>query len=110
MGVVSPGSTSAKGNGTQNVAAYIRIDGDDGPVEVSLCNSFSSAQGAAKNEVLELKGAGLHSYNDVLLAASTVWEGALGAISVSGASDDDLTVLYAAMYHAMLHPRSFGDA
>ena len=43
-------------------------------------------------------------------AARKAWNAKLGQISVTGGTNDERTVFYTALYHALLHPNVFSDA
>ena len=93
------------------VSAYIQIETSPGPVELSLCSSFTSTKAAADNQRAELPRVSTEDslFDAVASAAHRTWNSSLGSVLVPSASASDRTVLYTAMYHSLLHPRSFGD-
>jgi predicted alpha-1,2-mannosidase len=70
-------------------------------VQMKLGISFVSIQQAKQNAQDEISGfdfAGTHA------AAEKIWEEALSAISIEGASQQDRQQFYTALYHSMLMP------
>lgn len=86
-----------------DVGAWLRIGGD---VEARAGVSFVSTDGARKNLDAE---AAHRSFDDIRLAAQAAWEDALGRAVVQGGTDDERTVFYTALYHALLHPSFASD-
>src|SRR5262249_52836245 len=93
-------------DGTQadgDVGAWLRIGGD---VEARAGVSFVSIDGARKNLDAEVAAKG---FDDVRLAAQAAWEDALARAVVQGGTDDERTIFYTALYHALLHPSLASD-
>lgn len=75
-------------------------------VELQLAVSFVDADGARANLHGELDGT---SFDPARLAAQSAWETQLGRARVDGGSDDDKTIFYSALYHALVHPSLASD-
>jgi predicted alpha-1,2-mannosidase len=75
-------------------------------VELHVAVSYVSADGASANLAAELDG---KSFDQLRLAAAAAWEDALGRVRVEGGTDDDKTLFYTALYHALIHPSLFSD-
>jgi len=76
-------------------------------VEVSLGVSFVSTANAREN--LDREQAG-KTFDALHAEARTVWNQALGRIETEGGTDDDRTIFYTALYHALLHPNVLQDS
>ncbi len=68
--------------------------------------SFVDTEGARNNFNSEIKG---KNFERVKNEAKASWNKELNKIAVTGGSDDDKTVFYTALYHAMIDPRIFTD-
>jgi len=80
----------------------------DGPtVQVKPAISYVSVDNALGNLAAENPGWDLGT---VRAEARAGWNDVLRSIELQGASNDDLTVLYTALYHAFLEPNVFSDA
>ncbi|HEX4462285.1 MAG TPA: GH92 family glycosyl hydrolase [Polyangia bacterium] len=80
-------------------------------VELQMAVSYVDADGARANLHAELDGT---SFDPLRLAAQAAWEAQLGRIRVDGAqndsaTDDDKTIFYSALYHALIHPSIASD-
>jgi predicted alpha-1,2-mannosidase len=75
-------------------------------VELQLAVSYVDEDGARANLHGELDGT---SFDPVRLAAQSAWEAQLGRARVDGGSDDDKTIFYSALYHALVHPSLASD-
>lgn len=73
-------------------------------VVVSIGISYVSVENARENLYAETG-----PFDDVKAAAREKWNSDLGRIRVSGGSDDDVTVFYTALYHALIHPNVLND-
>ncbi len=75
-------------------------------IEVRLGVSFVSTENARENldkEQLSL------TFDDIHAAARRQWNDDLGRIRVSGGTDEQRTVFYTALYHALIHPNILSD-
>ena len=75
-------------------------------VEVKVGISFVDLDGARRNYDSEIKDL---SFDEVHKNAVEAWNSELKKVSVKGGSEDDKTVFYTALYHAMLDPRTYQD-
>ena len=75
-------------------------------IEVQMGVSFVSTANAWENLDAEQKGFG---FDRVREAADALWRRDLGKIKVEGGSEDDKTVFYTALYHALIHPNILND-
>lgn len=75
-------------------------------VEVKVGVSYTSIENARKNLEAEVA---CRSFDEVRAEAHNIWNEALGKIRVEGGSDDDRTIFYTGLYHALLHPNILSD-
>ena len=75
-------------------------------VEVKVGISYTSIENARKNLEAEVA---CRSFDEVRAEAHNTWNEALGKIRVEGGSDDDRTIFYTGLYHALLHPNILSD-
>ena len=75
-------------------------------VEVKMGISYTSMENARKNLDAEV---GKHSFDEVRTMAHDKWGEALGRIRVSGGTEEDKTIFYTGLYHALLHPNIVSD-
>ena len=75
-------------------------------VEVKVGISYTSIENARKNLEAEVA---CRSFDEVRVEAHNIWNEALGKIRVEGGSDDDRTIFYTGLYHALLHPNILSD-
>ncbi|MDR3268707.1 MAG: GH92 family glycosyl hydrolase [Tannerella sp.] len=68
--------------------------------------SFVSEEGAAKNLKAEISG---WDFDEVYAHTRSLWDEALGKITVSGGTEAQRTVFYTALYHTMIDPRLLAD-
>ena len=68
--------------------------------------SFVSTENAREN--LDREQHGL-SFDELRRAARNQWNSDLGRIKVSGGTDEQKTVFYTALYHALIHPSIVSD-
>ena len=68
--------------------------------------SFVSVEGARANLAHDISG---WKFDDVRKAARAMWSKAIGGASIDGATEDQKTIFYTAVYHALLDPRSVTD-
>ncbi|RAJ57493.1 putative alpha-1,2-mannosidase [Streptomyces sp. Amel2xB2] len=102
---VTEGSGSSEGGGRRG--AYARFDtrGGDRDVEAVTALSYVDAEGAARN----LDAEGGRSFDEARDAARRAWQKRLGAVRVSGGSEERLRVFYSSLYRALLHPNTGED-
>ena len=75
-------------------------------VEVRVGISYVSIENARRNLDAEV---GTKSFDEVRSEAHDKWREALGRIRVEGGTEDDHTIFYTALYHALLHPNIVSD-
>ncbi|MDR1337249.1 MAG: GH92 family glycosyl hydrolase [Tannerella sp.] len=68
--------------------------------------SFVSEEGARKNLEAEIPG---WDFDGVCRQARSLWDEALGKITVTGGTEAQRTVFYTALYHTMIDPRLVAD-
>ena len=102
---VKPQDTTVSGPGS---GAYVTFDNTVSPtVNVKVGLSFVSLDGAKANIKAENPN---KSFDQVAAAARASWNSRLNQIQVTGGSNDQKTVFYTALYHALLQPNVFSDA
>ncbi|QIS11609.1 hypothetical protein F5544_18690 [Nocardia arthritidis] len=93
-------------SGTQ-VGAYVTFDpGKPAVVNVKVGLSFVSPDGAAANLAAENPA---RTFDEVAAAARDSWNARLNQIRVTGGTDEQRTIFYTALYHALLQPNVFSD-
>ncbi|ATL70491.1 GH92 family glycosyl hydrolase [Nocardia terpenica] len=98
--------TDTSAVGTQ-VGAYVTFDTRrSATVNVRIGLSFVSLDGAKANLDAENPG---HAFEEVADAAHESWNARLNRIRVTGGTDDERTIFYTALYHALLQPNVFSD-
>ncbi|WP_167614265.1 GH92 family glycosyl hydrolase [Maribellus sediminis] len=76
-------------------------------IEVQIGTSFTSIEQARKNLDAELAN---RNFEHVEAELKATWEKVLNKVQVEGGSTTDKTKFYTALYHSLLHPRTFNDA
>lgn len=89
------------------LGAYVRFKVDKGErVLVRAASSFTDTEGALRNLEAEIP----HSDFERTRAELTdIWNRRLGMIKVEGATPDEQTKFYSALYRASMLPRTFND-
>ncbi len=86
---------------------YFSYDVKEGEViEVQIGVSMVSTENARMNLDAEQQG---FNFEKVRKEASQKWEKALSRIEVEGGTEDEKTVFYTALYHALIHPNILND-
>ncbi len=75
-------------------------------VELKVGISYVSIENARRNLEAEV---GSSTFDEVRNMARGAWNEALGRIRVEGGNDDDRTIFYTALYHALIHPNILSD-
>jgi len=78
----------------------------DRTVIVRFGLSYVDAAGARRNLEAEQAGRG---FDEIRAAARQRWNELLSRIAVAGGTDEERTVFYTALYHALIHPNVFND-
>lgn len=96
-----------KGNG-----AWLSFDLADGhAVTASSAISHVDAEGARANLRADgMRNGALLGFEQMRALARQAWRERLSGVRVAGGSDDDRTVFYTALYHALLQPLTGSDA
>ena len=105
---ITAGSSAVEAGDSADVGAYVRLDVTPGSVvRVRVGTSFTSIEEARRNLDAEIAG---WEFDEVRAEAEDAWNRALGAVEVEGGTATQRRMLYTALYHAMLLPRTFSDA
>ena len=75
-------------------------------VEVKVGISYTSIENARKNLDAEV---GSSTFDAIRKMSHDTWNKALGRIRVEGGTEEDKTILYTGLYHALLHPNLLSD-
>lgn len=90
-----------------DIGAYFSYSLADGEsVEVQIGVSFVSVANARENLDAEQQG---FNFEKVKTEAGNKWEEALSRIRVEGGTQDQKSVFYSALYHALIHPNLLND-
>ena len=90
-----------------DVGAWFSFDTQkDEQVEVRMGVSFVSIANARMNLEAEAEG---KAFDVLHAAARTAWNSDLGRILIEGGTDEQKTVFYTALYHALIHPSILND-
>ncbi len=91
----------------KDVGAYVSFaPGDSTLVEVKIGTSFISIEQARANLEKEIPA---WDFDGAVTALKSTWNTKLGLIEIDGATDDQRTIFYTGLYHAMLYPRLFSE-
>lgn len=89
------------------VGAYVRFKVDKGEqVFVRAASSFTDAEGALRNLEAEIPHT---DFERTRAELTDIWNHRLGMIKVEGATPDEQTKFYSALYRASMLPRTFND-
>lgn len=91
-------------DGVGAFATFSTSEGEQVLVKVGL--SFVSLEGARRNLEAEVPH---WDFDRVRREARETWDGELRRIRVKGATDEQKTIFYTALYHSLLFPRVFSD-
>ena len=90
-----------------DIGVYFTYNFEEGDtVEVQIGVSFVSTENARLNLDTEQKG---FDFELVQNSAREAWSEALSRVITQGGSDDQQTVFYTALYHALIHPNILND-
>ncbi|MDF9800180.1 putative alpha-1,2-mannosidase [Catalinimonas alkaloidigena] len=105
-GVIMEDTDRTEGEG-QAVGAYVEMPAAEGTsLMVRVGMSHTSLDQARKNMQAEIIG---WDFEQVRQASEDAWRQQLNKVQVSGGSDEEKSMFYTALYHAMLLPRLFSD-
>lgn len=89
------------------LGAYVRFKVDKGErVLVRAASSFTDAEGALRNLEAEIPHT---DFERTRAELTDIWNRRLGMIKVEGATPDEQTKFYSALYRASMLPRTFND-
>lgn len=89
------------------LGAYVRFKVDKGEqVLVRAASSFTDAEGALRNLEAEIPQ---NDFERTRAELTDIWNRRLGMIKVEGATPDEQTKFYSALYRASMLPRTFND-
>ncbi len=100
---VRPGLDEARG---KHLKAFVGFGDHPGTVIAKVGISAVSEEGARKNLEAEMPD---WDFNSVRLDADAAWEQELSKIVVEGGTDNQQTIFYTALYHALLSPNTYMD-
>jgi predicted alpha-1,2-mannosidase len=101
---ISEGSTEVT---TNAAGAYVSFDNPNNEViQVKIGTSFISEEQAQYNLDQEIPD---WDFDKVKNNLKDIWNEKLGTIEIEGASDDERTIFYSALYHSLLYPRMFSE-
>ena len=90
-----------------DIGAWFTYDLDEGEtVEVQIGVSFVSVENARLNLEMEQPG---FDFEKVMADAREAWNEALSKAMAVGGTDDQQTVFYTGLYHALIHPNVLND-
>lgn len=98
--------TYAKELNGKDVRAVIEFENGNQPVEIVVGISATGYEGALKNIDTEMPAP---KFDEALAQAVESWNEEMGRIDISGASEDEKTIFYTALYHTMICPNIFSD-
>ena len=91
-----------------NSGGYIGMKVEKGAVvTLRIGTSFTGIEGARKNLAAEIPG---WDFEKITGQTQQAWNSALGKIQVETNREEDKTIFYTSLYHAMQHPRLMSDA
>lgn len=90
-----------------DIGAFFRFNTEENEqIEVQMGVSFVSTENARLNLDTEQKN---KNFEAIRMEARKRWNDDLSRISVEGGTDDQQTVFYTALYHALIHPNILQD-
>ena len=76
-------------------------------IQVQMGVSFVSVENAREN--LEAEQGAAFRFNEVRASAHDLWAAHLGRVKIEGGTEDQRTIFYTALYHALIHPSIVSD-
>ena len=95
---------NSKGQAVKGFVSFETKEGESILVKVAL--SAVSVEGATLNLTTELPA---WNFEKTRENANSVWNDALSKITVEGGTENQRTIFYTSMYHAMIHPNTYFD-
>jgi len=90
-----------------NVGGYIEFENGTDPVEIKIGSSFISYAQAETNLNNEIPSGA--TFESIKESVKKAWSDNLKKLSVKGASEDELTVLYTSFFRTLQYPREFSE-
>ena len=91
-----------------DIGYWFSFDTEEGEqIEVQMGVSFVSIGNAREN--LDAEQGGVFDFEKVRREAGARWENDLSRIKVCGGTEEQKTVFYTALYHALIHPNILND-
>lgn len=103
-GKVVTGAHTLKGENIQAVLSFAKSQGK--PVVVKVGISSVSIENARLNLQTEIKD---FNFDKIKFEAKTQWDKVLSVYQVAGATNDEMTIFYTALYHTMVTPNVISD-
>ena len=75
-------------------------------IKVKVATSFISIEQARKNLAIEIPD---WNFNKLVTKTRDIWQENLSRIEVDGATEDQKSIFYTALFHTMLFPREFSE-
>jgi predicted alpha-1,2-mannosidase len=75
-------------------------------VKVKIATSFISIEQARQNLLIEIPD---WNFNNLVTKTKDIWQENLSRIQVKGASEEQKSIFYTALFHTMLFPREFSE-
>ncbi|MBW8733622.1 MAG: glycoside hydrolase family 92 protein, partial [Asticcacaulis sp.] len=108
-GVLENGKTLTQNtaSGSDGIGAYATFDTVENPVvEMKICQSFISTDSARLSLAAEMPD---WDFERTAAATRDSWNRQLDAVSIEGASDEQMHIFYSAMFHSLLYPKLFSE-
>jgi predicted alpha-1,2-mannosidase len=100
-------STSKVNDENTNNVSWVSFKTTEGEViKVKIGTSFISIEQARENVKAEVSN---WNFKEICEQTKQSWNDELNKIQIEGGSDDDKTIFYTSMYHALLLPREFSE-
>jgi predicted alpha-1,2-mannosidase len=104
---VNEGATTAKGDrGLPGAFAGFATKAGE-VVHARIGMSFTSLEEARRNLASEIPD---WDFDGLVASTRAAWERRLGGVLLRGGTDEQRTIFYTALWHALLMPRTFSDA
>lgn len=89
-----------------DIRAIVELENGNAPVEIVVGISSTGYEGAVLNTDTEMPRP---AFDKALTDVVAMWNREMGRVDISGATDDEKTIFYTALYHAMLSPNLLSD-
>lgn len=89
-----------------DIKAIVEFESGNDPIGIAVGISATGYEGALKNLEAEMPAP---QFDKAQKQAVNSWNKEMGRIDVSGATEDEKTIFYTALYHTMICPNLFSD-